>query len=293
MVDTGSSADILYFDAFQKLGLAKEDLTPMPLALTGFTGDSILPLDTVILPVILGEEPRSKNVMMTFIVVEFPSVYNAILGRPTVNKFRAVISTYHRAIKFPTRARVGEVRSAPQGINQDNVTWRPSYYRRDRSMSSPSSTLGTLQNRITSEAEAAEAGSQPTKAVSDEVERLLAAGFIAEAKYPRWLSNIVLVKKPNGSWRMCVDYTDLNRACPKDCYPSPRIDQLVDATSGHELLSFMDAFSGYNQIKMAPEDQEHTAFITHRGVYYYKVMPFGLKNAEATYQRMVNKMFAH
>lgn len=85
----------------------------------------------------------------------------------------------------------------------------------------------------------------------------------------------------------------LTEHAPKDCYPSSRIDQLVDATSGHELLSFMDAFSGYNQIKTTPEDQKHTAFITHRGVYYCKVMPFGLKNASATYQRMVNKMFAH
>ena len=90
--------------------------------------------------------------------------------------------------------------------------------------------------------------------VREEVKRLLAAGFIEEAKYPRWLSNVVLVKKPSGSWRMCVDYTDLNRACPKDCYPLPQINQLVDATTGHAYLSFMVAFSGYNQIRKAPED---------------------------------------
>ncbi|MCQ7691381.1 reverse transcriptase domain-containing protein, partial [Salmonella enterica] len=131
------------------------------------------------------------------------------------------------------------------------------------------------------------------RAAQEEVDRLLAAGFIEEAKYPQWLSNVVLVKKHNGSWRMCVDYTSLNNACPKDCYPLPRIDQLVDATAGHARLSFMDAYSGYNQIRMAPEDREHTAFLTDQGVYFYKVMPFGLKNAGATYQRTVNKMFAH
>ena len=92
---------------------------------------------------------------------------------------------------------------------------------------------------------------------------------------------------------MCIDYTDLNRVCPKDCYPLPRIDQLVDATAGYELLTFMDAFSGYNQIQMAPQDQENTAFITSRGVYCYKVMPFDLKNTGATYQRMVDKLFKH
>ncbi|VVA39473.1 PREDICTED: Transposon, partial [Prunus dulcis] len=93
-------------------------------------------------------------------------------------------------------------------------------------------------------------------------------------------------------WRMCQDYTDLNKACPKDSFSLPRIDQLVDATAGHELLSFMDAYSGYNQIFMHPPDSEHTAFITDKGLYCYNVMPFGLKNAGATYQRLVNKIFA-
>ena len=110
--------------------------------------------------------------------------------------------------------------------------------------------------------------------------------------YPEWLVNVVLVKKANGKWRMCVDFTDLNKACPKDSFPLPRIDQLVDSTAGHKLLSFMDAFSGYNQIRMAEEDQEKTAFITSQGLYCYKVMPFELKNAGATYQRLVNKMFS-
>ena len=92
---------------------------------------------------------------------------------------------------------------------------------------------------------------------------------------------------------MCVDFTDLNRACPKDSYPFPRIDTLVDSTARHKLLSFMDAFSGYNQIKMKEEDQEKTSFVTSQGLFCYKVMPFGLKNAGATYQRLMNKMFAH
>ena len=129
------------------------------------------------------------------------------------------------------------------------------------------------------------------QAVRDEVARLLSAGFIREVYYPDWLVNVVLVKKANGKWRMCVDFTDLNRACPKDSFPLPRIDQLVDFTTGHKLLTFMDAFSGYNQIKMAEEDQEKTTFITSQWLYCYKVMPFGLKNAGATYQRLVNKMF--
>ena len=88
-----------------------------------------------------------------------------------------------------------------------------------------------------------------------------------------------MVKKANGKWRMCVDFTDLNQACPKDNFPLPRTDQLVDSTAGHKLLTFMDAFSGYNQILMAEEDQEKTAFVTSQGLYCYRVMSFELKNA--------------
>ena len=131
------------------------------------------------------------------------------------------------------------------------------------------------------------------KAIAEEVRKLLEAGFIREVYYPDWLANVVMVKKSNGKWRMCVDFTDLNRACPEDSYPLPQIDTLVDSTTRHELLSFMDAFSGYNQIKMKEEDQEKTSFVTSQGLFCYKVISFGLKNARATYQRLMNKMFAH
>ena len=90
---------------------------------------------------------------------------------------------------------------------------------------------------------------------------------------------------------MCVDFTNLNKACLKDSYPLPHIDQLVDSTTGHKLLSFMDAFSRYNQIRMDGADQEKTSFVTSQGLFCYEVMPFGLKNAGATYQRLVNHMF--
>ena len=128
-------------------------------------------------------------------------------------------------------------------------------------------------------------------AIKEEVQKLTTAQFIRKVYYPDWLTNVVMVKKANGKWRMCVDFTDLNKACPKDSYPLPRIDQLVDSTAGHQLLSFMDAFSGYNQIRMDEVDQEKTSFITSQGLFYYKVLPFGLKNAGATYQRLVNHMF--
>ena len=102
--------------------------------------------------------------------------------------------------------------------------------------------------------------------------------------YPKWLVNVVPVPKKDGKVRMCVDFRDLNKASPKDDFLLPHIDILVDNTVGHALLSFMDGFSGYNQIKMALEDMEKTSFITPWETYCYKVMPLGLKNAGATYQ---------
>ena len=103
---------------------------------------------------------------------------------------------------------------------------------------------------------------------------------------------VVLVKKSNEKWRMCVDFTDLNKACPKDSYPLPSIDVLVDSVAGCKLLSFLDAFSGYNQIKMHPMDEEKTAFMTEISCYCYKLMSFGLKNAGATYQRLMDRVLA-
>ena len=122
----------------------------------------------------------------------------------------------------------------------------------------------------------------------DKVNKLLAANFIKEVYYPEWLANVVTLKKTNEKWRMCVDFTDLNSACPNDNFSLPKIDQLVDSTIGHKLLTFMDAFFEYNRIQMAEEDQEKTTFITSQGLYCYRVMPFGLKNVGATYQRLAN-----
>ena len=92
------------------------------------------------------------------------------------------------------------------------------------------------------------------KAINEEVNKLLQVKAIREVEYLDWLDNVVFIKKANGKWRLCIDFTDVNRACPKDSFPLPRINLIVDATVGHELLNFMDAFSGYNQIRMDPSN---------------------------------------
>ena len=129
------------------------------------------------------------------------------------------------------------------------------------------------------------------KALQNEVDRLLKIRFLRESYYPDWLANSVLVIKQNEKWRTCTDFTNLNKVCHKDSFSLPQIDQLVDAMVGHELLSFIDAYSEYNQILTYEPDEEHTSFITDRGLYCYKATPFSLKNLGGTYQRLVNKMF--
>ncbi|GJU69453.1 reverse transcriptase domain-containing protein [Tanacetum coccineum] len=129
------------------------------------------------------------------------------------------------------------------------------------------------------------------KAIQAEVQKLVEAGIMREVYYHDWLSNPVMVKKHDGSWRMCADFTDLNMACPQDCYPLSKIDWKVESLCGYPFKCFMDAYKGYHQIQMAESDEEKTSFHSSHGVYCYTKMPFGLKNAGATYQRLVDKAF--
>ena len=284
------------------------------------------------------------------------SSYNAIIGRPTLNSWKAVTSTYHLLVKFPTEYGVGEVQgdqlaarkcylailtmdeqAQMMNIEERRVVAKPTEALEDISLDEndpeKSTRIGAdlekkikkdlirfLRENIDIFAWSHEdmlgidpsvityrlnvyPSSKPVRqkkrvfalerdnAIKEEVQKLTVAKFIQEVYYPDWLANVIMIKKANGKWRICVDFTDLNKACPKDSYLLPRIDQLVDSTTGHRLLSFMDAFSRYNQIRMDEADQEKTSFVTSQALFYYKVMPFGLKNAGATYQRLVNHMF--
>ena len=304
----------------------------------------------------VGSYPQQITKSVNFLAVDCSSSYNAIIGRPTLNSWKAVTSTYHLSVKFPTEYGIGQAQ-------EDQLAARECYFtmmdldeqvqmisvEEIRFVAEPTEVLedvpleegnpekftriGTSMEKKTKQdlvqflRENSDVfawshedmpgidpsvithrlnvypSSKPVRqkkrvfaperddAIKEEVQKLTTAQFIREVYYPDWLANVVMVKKANDKWRMCVDFTDLNKACPKDSYPLPLIDQLVDSTAGHQLLSFMDAFSGYNQIKMDEADQEKTSFITSQGLFCYKVMPFGLKNAGATYQRLVNHMF--
>jgi hypothetical protein len=126
---------------------------------------------------------------------------------------------------------------------------------------------------------------EKAKSMGEEINCLLEAKFIREIKEATWLSPPVMVeKKDTKIYRMCIDFTTLNKHCPKDYFPLPQIDQIVNFMIGYKHLSFLDAYSGYNQIRLKVKDEDKTTFITPHGVYCYMTMPFRLKNTEATFQ---------
>ncbi|GKF57404.1 reverse transcriptase domain-containing protein [Tanacetum coccineum] len=129
------------------------------------------------------------------------------------------------------------------------------------------------------------------KAVKDEVTEWLKARIVRKVRYPTWVANPVLVKKSDNNWRMWIDFKDLNKACPKDLYPLPEIDWKIESLMGFKYKCFLDAYKAYHQIQMAKKDEEKMAFHTDEGVFCYIKIPFGLKNARVTYQRLVDTIF--
>ena len=128
--------------------------------------------------------------------------------------------------------------------------------------------------------------------VKEELQKLLNVGFIYPISDSQWVSPLVVVPKKNGKSRVCIDYRELNKATLKDHFPLPFIDQVLDSLAGKKYFTFLDGFSGYNQIRIATEDQDKTAFTCPWGTYAYNVLPFGLCNAPATFQRAVLAIFA-
>uniref|UniRef100_A0A2N9IBY4 RNA-directed DNA polymerase n=1 Tax=Fagus sylvatica TaxID=28930 RepID=A0A2N9IBY4_FAGSY len=314
LVDQGSCSEIMYPDLFHGLGLKQTDLQPYDAPLVGFSGESIRPMGRITLNVHTG--PISLET--EFVVIDVPSPYTAIMGRRWLHRLKAVPSSFHQKLRFPTDFGIMEIKgdqvaskqcimaavkqNPPESKQKGKMVSQCSKGNVDVFAWDPYEVPGVdpnyIEHRLNTDPhskpvqqKARRSAPVHAEAVQKEVEKLLQAGAIREIQYPTWLSNTVVVKKKNGKWRVCVDFTNLNQACPKDPFPLPKIDQLVDATAGHDRMSFLDAFQGYHQIALSAEDREKTAFITPLGIYCYKVMPFGLKNAGATYQRMVTKMF--
>jgi len=375
LMDQGSSVDILYWATYQKLQLPNTAVIPYDEPIYGFSGEQVSTRGYIDLHTVFRKGTQTKTIPICFLIVDAPTSYNILLGRPSLNTLGAVVSTPHLAMKFPAPS--GDILTIhcdqclarecymaslrPQlPIQQTNHIERPPGSRialsgedldprigRDVRLEPVEDTtplelpnghsinLGTslnsderatitpiLINNIDLFAWSAvdlpgvnpqvashklsiykearyvsqkkrKLGEERRQAAKVEADKLLSVGFIEEAQYTTWLSNVVLVKKANGKWRMFVDYTDLNKACPRDAYPLPNIDRLVDGATGNKVLSFLNAYSGYNQIPKARADMHKTAFIIDDANYFYRVMPFGLKNVGATYQRLMDKVFSH
>jgi ribonuclease HI len=361
LIDGGSSADVLFYDAFKKMQIREDRLTNAGVPLQGFGGQQVHAIGKISLQVVFGKGTNVRKEEILFDVVDMPYQYNAILGRSTINIFEAIIHHNYICMKLPGPRGVITVRGEQLAARKYELQGTPSvkgvhvvdqkqgeYIKIQKPIPegktkkvqldehdpgkfiligenlekhveeeilkvvkenmavfawSPDELQGVDRSLIEHNL-AIKSGYKPKKqklrrmstdrqqAAKIELEKLLKAKVIREVMHPEWLANPVLVKKANGKWRMCIDFTDLNKACPKDDFPLPRIDQLVDATAGCELMSFLDAYSGYHQVFMVKEDEEKTSFITPFGTYCFIRMPFGLKNVGATFARLIGKVLA-
>nr|GEY92581.1 reverse transcriptase domain-containing protein [Tanacetum cinerariifolium] len=292
-IDGGSSMEILYEHCFnRRRPEINSQMVPVTTSLTGFSGETIWPLGQLRLLVTIGDATHSTKAWMNFMVVKSMSPYNGIIGRPGLKAIQAVPSTVHGMLKFPVDGGIATIRSTIliptecASVTTSSVTpeerTRPANFTVAFHPDFPDQEVvigGSLSDKGRTElcsvlkknldifawqpSDMTEAPER-ARAIQAEVQKLVDAGIMREVYYHDWLSNLVMVKKHDGSWRMCVDFTDLNRVY---------------------------AYKGYHQIQLAEADEEKTAFHTGHGVYCYTKMPFGLKNAGATYQRLMDKTF--
>ncbi|GJV23080.1 reverse transcriptase domain-containing protein [Tanacetum coccineum] len=320
-VDGGSSTEVLYEHCFNQLrSEIKNQMVPATTSLTGFSGETIWLLGQLRLLVIIGYADHSTRAWMNFMIARSLSPYNGIIGRPGIREIQAVPSTAHIMLKFPVDGGIVTIRSTiliptecammitsskeipkEARVHHENfkVALHPNFPDQEVAIG------GTLSAKERTELCSLLKKNldifawQPSNMTG--VPRSIAEHRL---NIREWYSPVrqkkmgqaserakAIQAEHDGSWRMCVDFTDLNKACPQDCYPLPEINWKVESLCSYPFKCFLDAYKGYHQIHMAESDEEKTAFHTSQGVYCYTKMPFGLKNAGATYQRLVDKAF--
>nr|GEY17155.1 hypothetical protein [Tanacetum cinerariifolium] len=271
-VDGGSSSEILYKYCFSKFRpKIKIQLIPVNTPLVGFSGEIIWPLGQTSLLVRVGDEEHSASARMNFMVVRSPFPYNGIIERP--GSSRIIL------LKCSIVSEQGVPRSAINQVIEEKIQVaihpKQTVAIRSTLIEEGRKELCRLLRRHLEVQKKMGQAPERNKAISKEVKKLVEADIIKEVHYHSWLSNPVMVKKHDDSWRMCVDFKDLNKACLKNGYLLPKIDWKVESLCGYPYKCFLDAYKGYHQIKMAEEDEENTAFITSQGIFGYSKMSFG------------------
>ncbi|GJQ95632.1 reverse transcriptase domain-containing protein [Tanacetum coccineum] len=322
-VDGGSSLEILYEHCFNRFRPeVKNQMVPATTPLVGFSGEIIWPLGSPS-PYngIIGRSgvkriqavPSTTHGMLKFLMiggtitlqssriiplectmVSGPGVSQPVINQVTKEKIQVAIHLEYLEQTITIGSTLTEEGRKELCIllrrNVDIFAWKPAdmsgvpRHIAEHRLNIREGCLPVRQKKM---------GQAPkrNKAIYEEVEKLVNASIMKEVHYHSCLSNPVMVKKYDDSWRMRIDFKDLNKACPKDGYPLPKIYWKIESLCGYPFKCFLDAYKGYHQIKMAKEDEEKTSFITNQGIFCYSKMSFGLKNAGATYQRLVDKAF--
>ncbi|GJW39599.1 reverse transcriptase domain-containing protein [Tanacetum coccineum] len=297
----------------------KKQWIPATTLLIGFSGEIIWPIGQIQLLVKIGDEEHSASAWMNFIVLRSSSLYNGIIRRPRVRKLQAVPSIAHGMLKIPVKGGVITLKSSklvplecavvsgPEGAlsatkliieERIKVAINPEYPKRTVMIGSTlteegrNKLCGLLQHNLDIFAwKPADMTGVPRHIVEHRLNVREGCSPVKQKKRGQAADRNQAIQEEVGKLRMCIDFKDLNKACPKDGYPLPEIDWKVESLCGFPCKCFLDAYKIYHQIQIAKEDEEKSAFITGQGIFCYTKMPFGLRNAGATYQRLVDKAF--
>ncbi|XP_050249118.1 uncharacterized protein LOC126696415 [Quercus robur] len=296
LVDNGSSADIIYLPAFQQLKLDPRRLLPFDSPLVSFSGDRVYPRGIVTLTVTVGMYPVQLTRQLDFLVVDCPSSYNVIIGRPTLNKWKAATSTYCLKVKFPTDNGVGEVKEDQVLAREcyhailENHMWMIEEKEEDKMEALETVELAEGEANKTTKIGATLSPEMRTRLIQFLKENLDVFAWSHE-DMPGIAPEVIQHKLNVNSERKLVQQRRRVFAPERDQAVADEVTKLLIAGFIREVY-YPEWLANVVLIRMAKEDQEKTAFITSQGLYCYKVMPFGLKNAGATYQRLVNKIFS-
>ncbi|GKE07488.1 reverse transcriptase domain-containing protein [Tanacetum coccineum] len=308
-MDSGSSCEVIYEHCSLKLKPSIRSLrVDSKTSLVGFSGEYSWPLGEVPLEIMIGEGLLTVTKTLNFVIVRSDSPHNLLLGRTAMqqmgimmqkkivanNQYPEQTITIGRQLQTKTKLKLQELLKA----HTDVFAWTTTHMIGVPRTIMVGGVIFNTENRV-NESKHVEPVKQKKRSmepkrnevIHTQVEEFTKANILREVKYQTWLSNPVIAKKADGRWKPCIDFTDINKACPKENYSLPTTESKVEDIHQHQFKCFLDAYKGYHQISIDKKDEEKTAFYTREGVFCYKRLPFGLKNAGATNQRLIDKVF--